>query len=318
VQAIIHQEVIGEAVADEHRSDIAAIGLGDGKCGYAITFHRPIDPLYLPFVVIKPEGGDVELPRYAPTSFVDFFTAVHRAYPAAGRNRSVLGGLWTDRTDSAALLKGKVEIGQIDPDIAGLVGQLIHQGFAMVEGLDQRLPPAIKASDHAQAAATLLGDAHILPLLRAVLEDCPVAFQAVPVGAEDTPLIQPSAEAVPLLSPAECLAVVAPLGTNIVEFDVFRGSQAFPEFTRDGLSRWTNAQVCRSTEMPALQHGLLDRYSVKPGAAAVVGPGLLYSVRGAQHANGLKLLLTAARAVPASFAREGRKEITMNGLRVWL
>jgi hypothetical protein len=74
----------------------------------------------------------------------------------------------------------------------------------------------------------------------------------------------------------------------------------------------------RSIEMPARQHGLLDRYRVKPGAAAVIGPGLLDSVYGGPHANGLKLELTAARAVPAVFAREGCKEIKMDCFRVWL
>jgi hypothetical protein len=47
------------------------------------------------------------------------------------------------------------------------------------------------------------------------------------------------------------------------------------------------------------------------------------SIRGAldtvtPHANGLKLVLTAARAVSAVFAHEGRKQIKMDGFRVWL
>jgi hypothetical protein len=315
---MLNLEVIGEAMADEHRSDIAAIGLADGMCGYSIAFHRPIDPLYLPFVVVKPENGDVELPRYARTSFVEFFTALYRDHPAAGRNRSVLGGLWTDRTDSAALLKGKVEIKQIDPDIAVGVGQLVHQGLAILEGSEEGLPRTIKASAYPEAAAALLGGGRILAFLRAVLEDGPVVFEASAVGTEDTALVQPSAAATALLSPTECLAVLAPLGTDVVEIDVVRDSHALPEFTRDGVSRWTDAAVCGSVEMPALQHGLLDRYSVKPGAVAVIGPGLLYSVRGGKEAAGLRLLVTAARAVPVRLAQEGRKQISQDGFRFWV
>ena len=318
VQAMLGHEVLGEAVADEYRSDIASIGLAEGKCGYAIAFHRPIDPLYLPFIVVKPESGDVELPRYSRSTFVEFFAALYRAYPAAGRNRSALGGLWTDRTDSAAQLKGKVEIGLINPDTGKDVGQLIHQGLAVVEGLAENLPRAIKASAYPQAATTLLGGGHVLRLLRAVLEDYPVVFEAATVGVEDTPLIQPSAEAGALLSPTECLAVLAPLGADVLDIDVVRDSHLFPEFTRDGISRWTSAAVCGPVEIPALEHGLLDRYSIKPGTAVVIGPGLFYSVRKGEGGSGLRLLVAAARGIPARFAQEGRKQIVKDEFRVCL
>jgi hypothetical protein len=229
----------------------------------------------------------------------------------------VLGGLWTDRTDAAALLKGKTEIGQIDPKTAVDVAQLIQQGLAVVDGPGEHLPDTLGTAALVEAAAALLGGEHVLRLLRTVLEDHPVVLAAVPVGEEDTPLGQPSAEAA-LLSPNECLAVVAPLAAEPVEIDVVRGSHAFPEFTRDGLSRWTNAKVCEAAEMPASQHGLLDRFTVKPGTMAVIGPGLLYSVRGEKETRGLKLLIAAARGVPARFAKEGRKEFNRGGVRIWL
>ena len=116
VQAMLNREIIGEAVANLYRSDLAEVGFGDGNIGFSIAFYRPIDSLYLPFVVVRPEGSDAELPRWTPTGFVEFFKAVYAAYPMTGRPRTIFGGLWTDRTDAAAVLKGKTDIG---PDFRG-------------------------------------------------------------------------------------------------------------------------------------------------------------------------------------------------------
>jgi hypothetical protein len=85
VQALLGHQVIGEAVANLHRADLAGAGIGDGNCGYSITFYEKLDPLTLPFVSVKPEGGDVELPRVTVAGFGDFFGAVHRKRPPSQR-----------------------------------------------------------------------------------------------------------------------------------------------------------------------------------------------------------------------------------------
>jgi len=104
VQAVFCHEIIGDALASEHRSDLAAIGLAEGNCGFTIRFYRQGAPLYLPFVPIKVDGGDTELARTGQLGFAEFFSALYSAHPSVGRSRSVLGGLWTDRTDAAAIL----------------------------------------------------------------------------------------------------------------------------------------------------------------------------------------------------------------------
>ncbi len=100
VQAILNHELLGEVAANVHRSDLAAAGLGEGNCGFTITLLRPIEARYLPFIVVKPEGGDVELPRSTLSGFSEYFTGIYASYPVVGRHRTVLGGLW--RTDGQA------------------------------------------------------------------------------------------------------------------------------------------------------------------------------------------------------------------------
>ena len=89
VQAIINNEVIGDALANLDRPDLVGVGLGDGNCGFMINPLREIDPLYLPFIAVKVQGGDVELPRSGALGFGEFFSKLYRQHPGAGRPRSV-------------------------------------------------------------------------------------------------------------------------------------------------------------------------------------------------------------------------------------
>ena len=100
VQALLNHTIIGETIAELYRPDLAAVGFGDGYCGYHIGFYQEIDPLYLPFVVVKIDGGDVDLPRSSISGYSDFFAALYKQHPVTGRHRSVFGGLWTDRIDA--------------------------------------------------------------------------------------------------------------------------------------------------------------------------------------------------------------------------
>ena len=84
------------------------------------------------------------------------------------------GGLWTDRTDAAAVLKGKTAIGQIGSAAAAAIAPLVHSGisvFASGAKLGSRQTPA-------EFAASMVDDQLTLAVLRAVLEDNPIVLNA--------------------------------------------------------------------------------------------------------------------------------------------
>jgi len=307
VQAVLNHEILGEAVANQHRPDLAAAGLGDGNSGYLIKLFRPIDPLYLPFLVVKLDGGDAELPRAPLLGFAEFFAAQYRSHPAAGRPRSVYGGLWTDRTDAPALLRGKRAVGQMPQAAEAGIFDLIHSGHALLE---LARPPATPDATAAGVAA-VLEDSAVLPLLRAVLEDHPVALRAAAAPAADG-FAQPSAHN-PSPSPAECLALLLPLAEEVL-LDVVRDSHKLPEFTPDGASRWASGSAAEALTL-AGANGLLERISVPPGTVAVVGPGTLFHVTG----DALFCLVVPARGVPLALAADaGRLEVVReSGVRVF-
>jgi hypothetical protein len=319
VQAVLSHEVIGDAAATDHRPDLVAAGLGKGNCGYAITFYREIDPLYLPFVSVKVDGGDAELPRASQLGFVEFFAAFHRNHPSAGRSRSVLGGLWIDRTDAAAMLKSKVEIGQFDAGVAAIVGQLIHQGIAIIEQ-----PAAVEARKSNGAAlsadrvAALVEEAQTFAALRAILDDNPLVQNAEIVSG-NTDLVQPSAES-GSPSPAECLVIAAPVADREIAVEVVRDSHRLPEFTPGGISRWASSERQAGVEVAAAQQGLLTRYDVPPGSVAIVGPGTIYRLCCAEGADGIKLQCAPSRAMPIALAKDTKRRETARktGVRVWI
>jgi hypothetical protein len=317
VQAVLSHEVVGDAVATEYRPDLAAVGMGKGNCGYTIEFYREIDPLYLPFVSIKVDGGDAELPRANQLGFNEFFAAFYRNHPSAGRSRTALGGLWTDRTDAAAMLKAKTEIGQISPEIAAVIGELIHLGIAIVEpqdGSDATAPATLEAA----GAAVLLETSPLLPALRAVLDDNPLVLSAVPCRA-DTVLMQPSAES-RLPSAAECVIIAAPAADRQIAVEIVRDSHKLPEFTPGGVSRWARGEVHAGIEIAAERQGLMVRYDLPVGAAALIGPGTIYRLRCSGGAAGLKMACIPCRATPMTLATDGSRTeiIRESGVRLWM
>jgi hypothetical protein len=276
VQAVLSCEIIGDALASEHRSDLAAVGLGEGNCGFTIRFYRQIEPIYLPFVSIKVDRGDIELPRTGQPGFVEFFSALYRDHPSAGRSRSVFGGLWTDRTDAAALLNAKVQIGQIADEPASVVGELIHHGIAIVSEAGNDINPT-KRSDSAllEKLAAILEEPRMLAVLRSVFEDNPLVLSAEELRGCDTELVQPSAEA-RHPSPGECLVIVAPFAEAEITVEIVRDGHRLPEFTPAGVSRWASPQPHAALELAVLQQGLITQYALPPGAAAIIGPGTIY------------------------------------------
>ena len=307
VQALLNQEVIGEAVADQHRPDLAAVGIGDGNCGYRIDFHIPLSPLMLPFVVVKPEGSDVEMPRAAISGYHEFFQAMFRDWPASGRHRCVLGGLWTDRTDAAAMLRGRREIAMLAESIADHVESLIHAGLMLLplgRGLEDAVP--------VRAIERVLEVPLVIAALRAVLEDHPLVLR--PELSEPAGFRQPSGREA-LASPAESLGLVLPLRDG-VELEVVRGSHQLPEFSAAGTSRWVSRDGHEALAMSE-RYGLLDRYAVDAGSLAVIGPGLLHRVR-APEGGAVCALALPARAAPLRRRLGTTHEVACaNGARIW-
>jgi len=309
VQALLNHEVIGEAAADQYRPDLAEVGIGDGNCGYRIDFYAPLSPLSLPFVVVKPEGSDVEMPRAAISGYAEFFGAMFRDWPASGRHRSVLGGLWTDRIDAPALLRGRREIAMIAETIADQVETLVNDGLMML--------PLGRPAEEASAARAIeraLEAPSVIAALRAVLEDHPLVLR--PVSCEPAPFRQPSGMEA-LASPAECLALVIPLGGAAVELEVVRDSHKLPEFSADGVSRWSSRTGHEALAM-AEQYGMLDRYALAPDTLAVIGPGLLHRVLAADGGAAIAVALPS-RAAPLRRRLGTTHEIACaSGARIWV
>ena len=321
VQAVLNHAIIGESIANLYRADLLAAGFGDGTCGYSIEFYHEVDPLYLPFIMVKLGDGDVDLPRSTISGYSDFFQVLYRQYPMAGRNRSVFGGLWTDRIDAAAILRARRELGTIAPEPAEAVEFLVRVGLAVVatdaasvhgsdkqQRRDRQVAPA--AIQHA------LETRAVTDVLHAVLEDRPLAIAPCLVGGEEPEMFHQPSGMQALPSPTECVALVVPVSTREVGLEVVRDSHLLPEFTQQGASRWTSRVASDPLQM-AEAHGLLDRYVLPPGSVAVIGPGLLYRVTAPADA-AARAVVIPNRAAPLSLRTKGAHEqVCANGARIW-
>jgi hypothetical protein len=305
VQALLDGRVIGETLAEQERPDLLAAGLGDGRCGFALAFHdAPIDPGLLPFVSIRPRGGDVELPRTNLTGYGEFFRTLHARHPGAGRQRSVFGGLWTDRTDARRLLAGRAATGATPPELQDTLRDFIGEGYLVLRNVlasGASMPAGAAALGAGQPLDPLGNDAAMalleslpgmlfkpatLSLLRAILDDHPTLHRVVPgVDARQGGFEQPSAaEALP--SPAECLLLVFGLGARgaaPLRLDIVRGSHELPEFTAHGRSRWL-AESPSDREPAALElarefGASIETVEVGAGDVALLGPGVLHRLR---------------------------------------
>ena len=194
------------------------------------------------------------MPRTGQLGFVEFFSALYRDHPSAGRSRSVFGGLWTDRTDAAALLNAKVQIGQIADEPASVVGGVIHHGIAIVSETGNDINPT-KRSDSAllEQLAAILEEPRMLAVLRSVFEDNLLVLSAEELRGCDTELVQPSAEA-RHPSPGECLVIVAPFAEAEITVEIVRDSHLLPEFTPAGSAL---AALSRMRRAGAAQQGLM-------------------------------------------------------------
>jgi len=302
VQAVLNHEILGETEASIHRPDLLAAGLGNGNSGYIIKLHRPIDPLYLPFITVKLDGGDAELPRAPNLGFADFFAAFHATHPSAGRNRTLLGGLWTDRTDAAALRRGKTAIGHLPADLF-LLDTFIATGISILPPAPPRTEPDFRANP-AQNIQEFLESPEILILLRAILEDDFFAAAPAWVGVNEQ-FAQPSSRNLSP-SPAECLEILLSFGDNAT-IEVVRNSFSLPEFSRAGDSRWKGAPATGA------DHAMLDRHKIPPNTPALIAPGTIYRLTTPTQV--LRCLLIPERARPFSMAPDNSMLEDLNILR---
>lgn len=320
VEALINDQLIGRAVANLPRPDLKAAGFGEGKCGFELRFNSEVEPIYLPFVQLRLAGTDLEIRRWAGAGFREFFRALYQRHPRAGRSASVFGGLWTDRTDAAALLKGRLDVGTIAVREANPLARFIQDGVVLLtSGRVEKQPGAHANTDSlVNTVAQNLFGAEILSVLRAIFDDHPVAIHAKVLEADESDFGQVSAlEDLP--SPAECLGVVFPSGTEAVVVDVVREGHRLPEFLPDGLSRWTRGAAPRTANAVLSQDMPVARYQVRGGSALLIGPGALCRVR-ASAGGAVRVLTLPARQSLLRFQQTApRGEVThASGARVWV
>jgi len=321
VEAVINNEVVGKAVANLLRPDLAAAGLGDGKCGFEIRFNNEVDSLYLPFVQVMLGGTDLELRRWAGAGFRDYFRALYQRYPRAGRSASVYGGLWTDRTDAAALLKGRTDIGVVAPNEANCVARFIQDGVVvLIRHMNSAAPPVGKPmnEDRTSAVADTVFDEGVLKIMRVVLDDNPVAVRADVLDSDEDDFLQMSTiEELP--SPAECLGLIFPATEKAIAVDVVRGGHRFPEFLPDGLSRWSHAAALRTASTTLSPDLPVDRHQVPRGSVILIGPGALCRVRAATGSAFRVLALPARLSLLRFHQKAPSGELTHeSGARIWI
>lgn len=301
VQATINNRVIGEAAADIYRPDLAQAGLGTGHCGFDIRFEHSIEVAYLPFLEIRPAGGTLVLPRTSTAGFTDYFSWLYKKYPSVGRYASLLGGLWTDRSDAMALLKARTDIGTVRQDDSGMLSRFINEGIVLVD-LDVNsergsLRPSSGKASGKKPLATEIASRFFheptLRLLRSILEDHPIAVKAEKRVRNEQSYTQFSAwEDLP--APAECLGLIMPM-TDSISVEVLRSSHRFPEFSADGISRWTPEGVGVAADAGAGSSTFTDQFSIVAGGMAIVGPGLLHRVQASESHSAIRVLLVSAK-----------------------
>jgi len=327
VQATINNQVVGEAVADIFRPDLAVAGMGSGHCGFEIRFPNAIDVAYLPFVEIRPAGGTLSLPRTNTAGFSDYFSWLYKKYPLAGRYPSLLGGLWTDRSDATALLKARTDIGLVGQEDSGMLSRFITEGAVVLEldATQERTPawPAApkageKKVDLATAISARFFHEDTLRILRSILDDNPIAVKAAKYSAGENHYMQASGWD-DLPSPAECLALVVPLG-DWASIEVLRDSHRFPEFSADGVSRWTHEGRSVAQNAGVAPNVFTDVFTISPESIAIVGPGLLHRVNGIASNSVARILVLPSRQGSVRFRQQAPADELSHrsGARIWI
>jgi hypothetical protein len=250
VEAVLHHRIVGEALADNFRHDLAEVGMGDGRCGFAIEFPLPLDAAYLPFVSLRPSGGDVELTRTSLSGYADFLATLYKSNPIAGRTKSVYGGLWTDRTDALAILEGRRSIHAVDDRTAAAIERLIVHGHVVLDLPSSEGHHAFSRdfSSMERRVAHMLFQHNVDDTLKAIFDDRPVAIHG-DVFYEAQSAFKQACTGRALASPLDCVALLSASGPSSSVIEFVRDSHNFPDFTVAGKARWLLGQ-----EETALAH----------------------------------------------------------------
>jgi hypothetical protein len=319
VQAMVNGRIVGEALADQHRHDLASAGLGDGRCGFTMTFSTPLDPLMLALVSFKPQDGDVELPRTNLTGFFDYLRAFRSKHPGNAWTASVFGGLWTDRADALRVLAGRATIGITPLEVEPVLRQFIAEGYAQLrsvlapvgyqaadvadlELLDSGRPLLPNMGEEARrildATPSVMFRDGVLRMLRAILDDNPTVYR-LSLERGVNPFSQASnLESLP--SPTECLALVGCIGGDRVTVDLVAQSHSLPEFSEGGFSRWVHG-VAAGIEVAVANGASLTSVDLGPSDLTLIGPGTIYRVRTPDGSTAVQALICPARQTPTHF-----------------
>jgi hypothetical protein len=320
IRAFLDNEVIGETMAGAYRADLHQVGLGDGNCGFDMIFTRPINESQLPFIKIKPDSIDLSLSLTGKAVYLDLLHAVLANAHGAGRNRSILGGLWTDRTDAAQILAGRLAVGSCAGELQPVLQELIVNGFVVLPGvlapngltrkdvlaLDLQSKGLTQDADHdsrlkeaLDTLAKLLFRDGVVRLLRAVFDDHPVIYRLDKIEEETSYHQATSVEALP--SPAESLLLYVGFPSVTSRLDFIRESHEMAEFGPSGKSRWT-AEGASDLGALARQEGLsIGETEFGNLDIVVVSPGLVHRVSGSSRAPVLSALATPRRITPLRF-----------------
>ncbi len=320
VQAFLRHRLIGQAVADLYRPDLEQVGLGDGRHGFDIRFNEVVEAGHLPFITLQPEGFDLTIPTHRGSGFLDLIQRVLADYPTSGRTRSVLGGLWTDRLDAAAVLAGRIAVGAVPAEAQTALSDLVTHGHVVLQGAMAARPLSDRelelielvnaaprdterlSTDLRNALSSLAGfvfNAPVVRLLRAVFDDHPVAYRLDVLRAAQPGFSQAcSIEALP--SPGEC-AVLYLAGKPGARLELVRDSHELAEFSVDGKSRWTAQGSSAVRDLVVEQGGSIEVIDLEPLDMVLVGPGLVHRVAAGDEAPVLSILTTPRRVTPTRF-----------------
>ena len=320
IRAFLDNELIGETLASSYRADLHQVGLGDGHCGFDMSFTRPISESHLPFIKIKPDSIDLSLSLTGKAVYLDLLHAVLSNAHGAGRNRSILGGLWTDRTDAAQILTGRLAVGSCVADMQPMLQELIANGFVVLPGvlapngmtrkdalaldlqgksIAQDVDRDARLREALDTLAKLIFRDVAVRLLRAVFDDHPVIYSLDKIEEEMEFHQAASLEALP--SPAESLLLYVGFPGGNSRLDFIRESHEMAEFGPSGKSRWT-FEGASDLGALAKQEGLsIGEAEFGNLDIVVVSPGLVHRVSGSSRAPVLAAFATPRRITPLRF-----------------
>jgi hypothetical protein len=320
VQAFLHKDFIGDGIANGYRPDLEQVGFGEGLCGFEIRFSRSVAPSDLAFVTVKPADVDLHIPLpNRSAGYLDVVQSVMAGFPGTGRNRSVLGGLWTDRTDSPQLLAGRIAVGACPAELQPALQELVLKGCVVLN--NALAPNGVSHKDVASidalidlsaqgggdsnpktalnAISSLLFRDPVVRLLRAILDDHPVVYRLDRLSGRQSFGQASSIEVLP--SPGECLAIYVghPDGTSQIEF--LRDSHELPEFGASGGSRWIPAGAAELGRYVAEAGFSIETIDLDALDVIIVGPGLVHRASAGLDTPALRAIVAPRRVTPTKF-----------------